>query len=46
MTASHYVLETRVAQSPREYRSWVDCETYMIKKVEAYNADGRRLTVV
>lgn len=43
----HYVLETRVAQSPREYQLvWVDCETYMIKKVEAYNADGMKVATV
>ncbi|MDD2201568.1 MAG: hypothetical protein PHP20_02605 [Firmicutes bacterium] len=43
----HYVLETRVAQSPKEYQLvWVDCETYMIKKVEAYDYQDRRVATV
>lgn len=43
----HYVLETRVAQSPKEYQLvWVDSETYMIKKVEAYDAENRRVATV
>jgi outer membrane lipoprotein-sorting protein len=43
----HYVLETRVVQSPQEYQIvWVDCETYTIKRVEAYNSQGKRVATI
>jgi outer membrane lipoprotein-sorting protein len=43
----HYVMETRVPDRPEGFQLvWVDCETYLVKKVEVFDAQSRKLANV
>lgn len=39
----YHVLESRSKDNPQEYQVvWVDCETYMVRRIDAYDNQGRK----